>query len=62
MRQWQRLGEAYTRLGHAVRTIRPEPGLPDMVFAANGATVIGGKVLGSPVQVPGAPARGGRAT
>jgi arginine dihydrolase len=47
MRQWQRLGEAYTSLGHTVHTIDPEPGLPDMVFAANGATVIGGKVLGA---------------
>jgi N-dimethylarginine dimethylaminohydrolase len=47
MTQWQRLREAYTRLGHTVRIIEPVPGLPDMVFAANGATVIGGKVLGS---------------
>lgn len=47
MRQWQRLGEMYTSLGHTVRTIKPEPGLPDMVFAANGATVLDGKVLGS---------------
>jgi N-dimethylarginine dimethylaminohydrolase len=47
MRQWERLGETFSSLGHTVRTITPEPGLPDMVFAANGATVIGGKVLGS---------------
>jgi len=47
MRQWQRLGETYRRLGHTVHTISPEPGLPDMVFAANGATVIEGKVLGA---------------
>ena len=47
MHQWQRLGQAYASLGHTVRTIQPEPGLPDMVFAANGATVIGGKVLGA---------------
>jgi N-dimethylarginine dimethylaminohydrolase len=47
MRQWQRLRETYTRLGHVVRTIDPLPGLPDMVFAANGATVIDGKVLGA---------------
>jgi N-dimethylarginine dimethylaminohydrolase len=43
--QWRRLGEVYRSLGHTVRTIAPEPGLPDMVFAANGATVIDGKVL-----------------
>jgi N-dimethylarginine dimethylaminohydrolase len=47
MRQWQQLGEAFASLGHSVQTIDPEPGLPDMVFAANGATVIGGKVLGA---------------
>ena len=52
MRQWQRLGEAYARLGHTVRTITPEPGLPDMVFAANGATVIDGKVLGAAFKYP----------
>ncbi len=47
MRQWQQLRAAYTGLGHTVRIIDPEPGLPDMVFAANGATVIGGTVLGA---------------
>ncbi len=47
MRQWQQLRAAYTSLGHTVHTIPPQPGLPDMVFAANGATVIDGKVLGS---------------
>jgi N-dimethylarginine dimethylaminohydrolase len=46
-RQWQRLGEVFTSLGHTVRTIAPVAGLPDMVFAANGATVIDGKVLGA---------------
>jgi N-dimethylarginine dimethylaminohydrolase len=52
MQQWERLAATYTSLGHAVRTIRPEPGLPDMVFAANGATVIGGKVLGARFRYP----------
>jgi N-dimethylarginine dimethylaminohydrolase len=52
MRQWRGLAEAYTRLGHTVHTIAPEPGLPDMVFAANGATVIDGKVLGSNFKYP----------
>jgi len=46
MRQWTRLRETYLELGHTVHTIEPEPGLPDMVFAANGATVVGGSVLG----------------
>lgn len=46
MRQWERLHQIYLDLGHTVRIIDPVPGLPDMVFAANGAIVIGGKVLG----------------
>jgi N-dimethylarginine dimethylaminohydrolase len=52
MRQWQRLGEAYASLGHTVQTIAAVPGLPDMVFAANGATVIGGKVLSAQFRHP----------
>jgi N-dimethylarginine dimethylaminohydrolase len=52
MRQWQQLRAAFTGLGHTVHTIDPEPGLPDMVFAANGATVIGGTVLGSRFRHP----------
>ena len=46
LRQWTRLRETYLRLGHPVYTIEPHPELPDMVFAANGATVIDGTVLG----------------
>jgi N-dimethylarginine dimethylaminohydrolase len=46
MRQWESLRQVYADLGHTVRVIDPVPGLPDMVFAANGATVVGGKVLG----------------
>ncbi len=46
MRQWAHLRQTYLGLGHTVRTIEPVPGLPDMVFAANGATVVGGTVLG----------------
>jgi N-dimethylarginine dimethylaminohydrolase len=47
MAQWARLRQTFLRLGHEVRLIEPVPGLPDMVFAANGATVIDGKVLGA---------------
>jgi len=47
MRQWARLRDVYGGLGHTVHTIAPEPGLPDMVYAANGATVINGQVLGA---------------
>jgi N-dimethylarginine dimethylaminohydrolase len=45
MDQWSRLRDTFTALGHTVYTIPALPGLPDMVFAANGATVIDGKVL-----------------
>src|SRR5690349_7025150 len=51
-RQWAKLRATYTSLGHTVRIIDPQPGLPDMVFAANGATVIGGHVLGSKFKHP----------
>jgi N-dimethylarginine dimethylaminohydrolase len=47
MSQWEQLRATFGRLGHQVHVIDPVPGLPDMVFAANGGTVIGGKVLGS---------------
>ena len=46
MAQWTRLHDIHLELGHTVQTIDAVPGLPDMVFAANGATVIDGKVLG----------------
>jgi N-dimethylarginine dimethylaminohydrolase len=52
MDQWRRLRAVFTDLGHTVHTIPALPGLPDMVFAANGATVIDGKVLGSRFRYP----------
>lgn len=45
--QWMTLRDTYRELGHRVDEIEPIPGLPDMVFAANGATVIDGVVMGS---------------
>jgi N-dimethylarginine dimethylaminohydrolase len=45
--QWEALRQTYVSLGHTVDLIEPVPGLPDMVFAANGATVVDGLVLGS---------------
>ena len=47
MAQWTALADTYRALGHTVELIDPKPGLPDMVFAANAATVIGGVVLGA---------------
>jgi len=52
MRQWEQLRLTYLALGHTVALIDPVPGLPDMVFAANGGTVIGGKVLGARFRHP----------
>lgn len=45
--QWEDLRDRYRALGHTVDLLEPHPGLPDMVFAANGATVIDGRVLGA---------------
>ncbi|WP_425570647.1 dimethylargininase [Pseudonocardia adelaidensis] len=45
--QWEALRQTYLDLGHRVDLIDPVPGLPDMVYAANGATVVGGTVLGA---------------
>jgi N-dimethylarginine dimethylaminohydrolase len=52
MRQWRSLHAVFTSLGHTVHTVTPVAGLPDMVFAANGATVIGGSVLGARFRYP----------
>ncbi len=45
LEQWSALVETYRRHGHRVELLEPVPGLPDMVFAANGATVVDGRVL-----------------
>jgi len=50
--QWEHLRRVYAGLGHRVELIEPLPGLPDMVFAANGATVIAGKVLSARFRYP----------
>jgi N-dimethylarginine dimethylaminohydrolase len=47
VRQWEALKNAYESLGHKVSVIDPIDGLPDMVFAANGALVVDGKVYGA---------------
>ena len=45
LRQWWSLVEAYQAAGHRVDLLEPVEGLPDMVYAANGATVVDGQVL-----------------
>nr|WP_078851692.1 dimethylargininase [Streptomyces sp. NRRL S-237] len=50
--QWEDLRDRYRSLGHIVETLEPDPGLPDMVFAANGALVVDGRVLGARFAYP----------
>lgn len=45
--EWQALREVYEGLGHRVDLLPAQPGLADMVFAANGAVVHHGRALGS---------------
>ena len=52
MAQWTQLRDTYRRLGHTVEEIDAQPGLPDMVFAANSGTVVDGRVLGSRFRAP----------
>ncbi|MFI2263115.1 dimethylargininase [Streptomyces tubercidicus] len=51
-RQWETLMGTYRAHGHTVETVAPVPGLPDMVFAANSALVVGGQVFGSQFHAP----------
>jgi N-dimethylarginine dimethylaminohydrolase len=50
--QWRRLRDVYLDLGHTVDTIDPLPGMPDMVYAANGATVVDGVVYSARFRYP----------
>ena len=50
--QWSALVEAYRAAGHRVDLLDPVEGLPDMVFAANGATVVDGHVLQARFATP----------
>ena len=45
VRQWSALVDAYRSTGHRVDLLKPLPNLPDMVYAANGATVVDGRTL-----------------
>src|SRR5690606_40759737 len=50
--QWRSLVAAYRDHGHTVENVKPVPGLPDMVFAANAAVVVEGRVFGSLFHAP----------
>ncbi|MBO4270045.1 dimethylargininase [Microbispora triticiradicis] len=58
LRQWESLRQAYESLGHRVSLIDPVEGLPDMVFAANGALVVDGRVYGARFAHPERAAEG----
>jgi N-dimethylarginine dimethylaminohydrolase len=47
IQQWENLRQTYLDLGHDVEVIEAQAGLPDMVFAANGGLVIGGRAMGA---------------
>jgi N-dimethylarginine dimethylaminohydrolase len=52
LKQWQQLREMLVGLGHTVHVLDPEPGLPDMVYAANGAFVVDGTAYGARFKHP----------
>lgn len=52
LRQWDELHRLYLALGFDVRLIEPLAGLPDMVYAANGALVIGNRAYGASFAHP----------
>jgi N-dimethylarginine dimethylaminohydrolase len=50
--QWQRLHDTYLQLGHSVDLVDPVPGLPDMVYAANGGLIIDGTAVVARFKYP----------
>jgi N-dimethylarginine dimethylaminohydrolase len=50
--QWEVLRQTYRALGHRVDVLEPDADLPDMVFAANGATVVGDRAYGARFRHP----------
>ena len=50
VRQWEELYRVYRDLGFTVELIDPVPGLPDMVYAANGGFTLDGIAYGARVQ------------
>ena len=52
VRQWEQLYRIYRELGYDVELIDPIPGLPDMVYAANGGFVIDNIAYGASFTYP----------
>jgi hypothetical protein len=51
-KQWDRLRETLIGLGHTIHTLEPLAGLPDMVYAANGAFSVDAVVYGARFRHP----------
>ena len=58
VRQWEALYRTFLEWGHTVELIEPEPDLPDMVFAANGAAVVDGLAYSAKFRYPERAAEG----
>jgi len=56
--QWEVLRNTYLSLGHRVDLIEPMATQPDMVFAANGGLVVGGRAYGAKFRHPERAAEG----
>jgi N-dimethylarginine dimethylaminohydrolase len=52
VKQWERLRETLVDLGNEVHVLPPVDGLPDMVYAANGAFVVDGVAYGARFRYP----------
>lgn len=52
VRQWETLYATYQELGFEIHLIEGLPGLPDMVYAANGGYVLDGKAFGAKFEYP----------
>lgn len=52
VKQWEGLRDTLVSHGHTVHELLPEAGLPDMVFAANGAFSVDGVVYGAQFKYP----------
>jgi N-dimethylarginine dimethylaminohydrolase len=52
VKQWERLRETLVGLDHEVRVLTPHAGLPDQVYAANGAFSVDGTAYGARFRFP----------
>nr|WP_213451230.1 dimethylargininase [Micromonospora sp. NBRC 107566] len=51
-KQWERLRRTLVESGHTVHVLPPRAGLPDLVFAANGAFTVDGVAYGARFRYP----------